>query len=225
MQQRLAALKTVPAINWMGFIAVAVLVTAAGWKNAVHDGRFGVAVLLLLPFSLFVAGPILMLGSVFRPSMDLRRRAAQQNRDCSLVRMTVLKDDYPIGVDEGLVYFEGDELAYEGQLTAFHISTGDVEAPLEKFADGALMRAKGEQLKFGNRAGSAAWGFILRARPDIRLFFFPLRADGHRSIYEPLFAWLKRTPSAGSDSLLPPVDPLPGYKPSFMVYGGRRKNA
>lgn len=157
------------------------------------------------------------MGSIVKPSSELLERAKKEQRDCYLVKMTVHKDDRSIGQDEGLVFLVEDELIYEGLLTSFRIATGDVDAQIDKYANGPLMREKDERWKFGNRDGKAAWGFLLRDRPDIWVYFFPLEVARRSSIYQPLFAWFYRTPAKGTASIFPPTEPLPGYKAPFMI--------
>lgn len=214
LHKKLAPCAKVPIWHWLVAFVVIVLVATLQYQGGQERGESGLLMFLFVPLYILMVMQVLLSLSMFRPSRELRLRAHKEQRDCFAVKLTVLKDDCPIGEDEGLVFLEGDELAYEGLLTSFRVTTGDVEAPIEQFADGPLLRrANADKWKYGNLSGPSAWGFILRAHPDVRLFFFPLKIAGRISIYRPLFTWLRRAPAEKSDSILPPIEPLPGYSP------------
>lgn len=131
--------------------------------------------------------------------------------------MTVLVDDKAIGQDQGLVSFDGDRLFFKGLSTSFQVSTGDVSIPWDQLANGPLMREKEEKWRYGNLIERSAWGFNLNAESNTRIYFFPLEVSGYPSLCRPLFEWLQKEPVSHDDSVLPPCDPMPGYKPpSFL---------
>jgi hypothetical protein len=156
--------------------------------------------------------PLIIALSTNRPSRELIQRARIEPRKGHVVKLTVLKGDKPIGHDEGLVFLVGDEMIYEGLLTSFHITTADVEAPFDKFATGPLLSSSSEQWNYGNLSGDLAWGFALKARPEYRVYYYPLRLSGHDSIYRPLFRWLKLPASGQTGPLLPPLESQPGFQ-------------
>ncbi len=224
LQERLVTFRAVPAWKWTVLFAVVALLAVLRWQNLVERGEPVIFVLLLIPLHLLIGLQVLTMGSIVQPSPALLERAKNEQRECFLVKMTVHNGEHPIGQDEGLVFFVEDELIYEGFLTSFRIATGDVDAQIDMYADGPLMRAKDEQWKFGNLDGKAAWGFLLRDHPDIRVNFFPLEGGGRSSIYQPLFAWLRREPAIGTASVFPPKEPLPGLKqPSILLKRQRQK--
>jgi hypothetical protein len=206
----LATAANVPTWHWVLGLVVISLISYSYWLIGAERGESRLerlVVVLLLPLMIT---PLIIALSTNRPSRELIKRARIEPRKGHAVKLTVLKENQPIGHDEGLVFLAGDQMIYEGLLTSFHITTADVDAPLDQFATGPLLSSRSEQWNYGNLSSDSAWGFALKARPEYRVYFFPLRLIGHDSIYRPLFRWLKLPACKQTGPLLPPLESQPG---------------
>jgi hypothetical protein len=222
-RSRFGWLANVPKTYWVIAILTVALMSYIRWTIGVDRGESVATRLIFVPFFVALVVPLLFSLSINKPSRMLIERTKNEKRKFHLVKMTLLRDDQPIGQDEGLLFMQGDELSYEGLLTSFHVTTGDVEAPLESFANGSLLSASEEQWRFGNLSDKLAWGFVLRRHPEVRVYFFPLIATGSESLYKPLFCWLQQPRSEASGTLLPPLEPQPGYKPPRLLWSSRKR--
>lgn len=204
-------LTEVPAAKWFGFVLILALMGLVVWRN-LSRGKNILESLLPAATPLFMVGVLLKGEAIMRPHPRLRRRLRVLSaRVAYPVRMTVLRDDVPFGQDDGVVSFVRGALSFEGVRTSFRIAPADVSVPKGGFADGPLM--KEENWRYGNRSDGSAWGFDVVGQAGVRVYFFPLKARGYGSIYEPLYRWLMEAPVASGETLLPPLDPLPGFVP------------
>jgi len=151
-----------------------------------------------------------------------------------LVKLTLSTKEGLLGTDDGIVGIENGILKYEGLRTKFEIGSGDVVVPPDSFADGPLMRQEGRKWLYGNEPERIAWGFDLKVRPDVHLYFFPLNRTTApimfgaiksvgREFYSSVYEWLKSSDSLVRERVLPPVEPMPGviYPPVKRKLGER----
>ncbi len=148
-----------------------------------------------------------------RGSRRLRRalRGVPPKRACP-ARLTLYRDERPYGEDEGIVWFEGGALRFDGLITAFRLVPDDASLLPDAFSERLETGLSGPDLRYGSLLARAAWGFDLVAEPGVRLLFRPVAEPGYGSIHDTLYRWLFTPPHATGETILPPLESRPGYR-------------
>lgn len=158
--------------------------------------------------------PLLPGEAMPHPGVSLLRRVrARRPAVVHPVRLVLYRDGTPYGIDEGVVEFRDGLLRYEGDATAFALKPEDASLLPDAFIESAKPDFYETRFRYGNLATRRAWAFDLAADPAVRVYLYNLRGAGGDPAYRPLFDWLMEPPAAKGETLLPPIDALPGFKP------------
>jgi hypothetical protein len=205
-------IRSMPLRAWIKpILPMAVVMVAAPF--------LGFALPLLFVGSLALSGMFLAVAAAHHGMAQISKQRMALAEKIGLphgepTRMCVVLDGHTIGVDEGVVVFEDRTLRFYGLRTTFRLSPNVVYAPADGFANGPFEAKKGESRMLGDHSRGIAHGFALRDYPGATVWIDSIRDEPAASTFSrSLYRWMTSPPVEKDNSILPPLEPMPGCKP------------
>lgn len=127
------------------------------------------------------------------------------------VRLTLTQRAIVTGVDEGYMWFQEGTLFYKGRQTTFRLNAGDVPATslwAKRDRPNLAVNKMPQVIPVPHRDSDLKVRYaILDSQED----FGTRRQASH--FYNALVSWLHKRPEGSWESLLPPLDLHPGFRP------------